>query len=134
MDRGGSALLDLLAHLPDVAIIRYASPLQDPTVLTDYQPKPSIRARSEDILHVFVNVMTNAIHAMDGRGTLSMGTSWVGEKAKVSISDTGCGIPKEHVDQVFEPFFTTKSPERGTGLVESEAGKGTTFHLDFPEP
>ncbi len=52
--------------MPDVAIIRYASPLQDPTVLTDYQPKPSIRARPEDILHVFVNVMTNPIHAMEG--------------------------------------------------------------------
>ncbi len=103
-------------------------------MVTDYQPKPSIRARPEDVLHVFVNVMTNTIHAMDGRGTLSIGTAWVGEKARVSISGTGCGIPKEHVDQIFEPFFTTKSPERGTGLVESKAGKSTTFHLELPEP
>ncbi len=85
-------------------------------MVTDYQAKPSIRARPEDFLHVFVNVMTNAIHAMDGRGTLSMGTAWVGDKARVSISDTGCSISKEHVDQIFEPFFTTKSPERGTGV------------------
>ncbi len=78
----GSALLDLLAHIPDVAIIGYASPLQDLTVVTDYQAKPSIRARPEDVLHVFVNVMTNAVHAMDGRGTLSIGTAWVGDKAR----------------------------------------------------
>ena len=84
-------------------------------MLTDYQPKPSIRARPEDILHVFVNVMTNAIHAMDGRGTLSIGTAWVGEKVKVSISDTGCGIPKEYVDQIFEKF-SRPNPPRG-GLV-----------------
>ena len=126
--------------MPDVAIIGYASPLQDLTVLTDYQPKPSIRARPEDILHVLVNVMTNAIHAMDGMGTLSIGTAWVGDTARVSISDTGCGISKEHVDQIFEPFFTTKSPERGTGLglhnVLTIVTRlhGTTFHLDFPKP
>ncbi|MEE9534001.1 MAG: hypothetical protein V3W06_06255, partial [Acidimicrobiia bacterium] len=63
---GGFALLDLLAHIPDAAIIGYASPLQDLTVVTDYQAQPSIRARPEDVLHVFVNVMTNAIPPWTG--------------------------------------------------------------------
>ncbi len=58
----------------------------------------------------------------------------------MSISDTGGGISKEHVDQIFEPFFTTKSPERGTGvglhniLNIVTTLHSTTFHLDFPKP
>jgi two-component system NtrC family sensor kinase len=77
-----------------------------------------------------------------------------GEGVSVAISDTGAGIPQEHIQRIYDPFFTTKSTPRegqgkGTGLglsvtygiiqehagkirVESRPGEGTTFYLDFP--
>ena len=67
----------------------------------------------------------------------------------VTVTDTGCGIKREHLDKIFEPFFTTKPVGKGTGLglsvsygilqqhggtleVESELGKGTTFVVTLP--
>jgi signal transduction histidine kinase len=68
---------------------------------------------------------------------------------RLSVSDVGCGIPKEILPRVFEPFFTTKDPERGTGLglptvqaiverlggtvdIESVEGRGTAVHVCLP--
>ena len=68
---------------------------------------------------------------------------------EISIADTGCGIPDEHLRHVFDPFFTTKAGEQGTGLglwvsygiiqaangsiaVESDVGKGSTFRVSLP--
>ncbi len=129
-------------------IARYATMLQDISVVKAYTAKPVIKAQPEDILHVFVNLITNAIHAMDGRGTLTLGAERADGKTRVTITDTGCGIPPDHLEKIFEPFFTTKDPGKGTGLglhnvrtivekyyghiaVTSEVGKGTTFTLEF---
>lgn len=129
-------------------IARFATALQDLTVVKSYTAKPMVRASPDDLIHVFVNILTNAIHSMEGRGTLTLATEWFDQTARVAISDTGCGIPKENIERIFDPFFTTKPPGKGTGLglhnvrtivkklngqisVESEVGKGTTFRLDF---
>ena len=131
-------------------IARYASLLEDLTVIKDYAARAVIKANPDEILHVFVNILTNAVHAMNGRGTITLATEWAGDKVRVSISDTGCGIPEEDFGKIFDPFFTTKPPGKGTGLglhnvstvvkqlnghvfVESEVGKGTTFRLEFPK-
>lgn len=71
------------------------------------------------ILHqVFMNIVSNAIEAMEHGGTLTVSSRFLPEQRKVvvDIQDTGPGILREHVDGVFDPFFTTKAAEDGTGL------------------
>jgi signal transduction histidine kinase len=96
---------------------------------------------------VFINLFSNAIEAMGGRGELSVTVMASPTHAQVRVGDTGAGMPAEALEKIFEPFFTTK--ERGTGLglaivfniirkhggdiaAVSEEGKGTTFVITLP--
>lgn len=99
---------------------------------------------------VVLNILNNAAYAIGSDGTLTIATRQVkDDSVELTFSDTGCGIPKEHLDKIFDPFFTTKSPGKGTGLglsishsivvklggritVASEVGKGTTFTIHLP--
>lgn len=120
-------------------------------VITSFQPRPRLRARQSEIDQVLVNLISNAVQAMEGRGRLTLTTRVEDGKKIVMISDTGCGIPKALLPKIFEPFFTTKVAGKGTGLglsivhkivtkyggsisVESDQGKGTTFRVQFPDP
>lgn len=111
-----------------------------------------VRGLPEQLTQVFVNLVTNACHALPS----SNGVLWVRTRrmkddgaAEVVVEDNGEGIPPEHIAQVFAPFFTTKAPGRGTGLglsivknilenhdahirVEPRPGGGTRFVLQFP--
>jgi len=102
---------------------------------------------------VFVNIMLNAVQAMDHKGVLSVtvrpdGNS-AGNDAVIEIADTGPGITEENIKKIFDPFFTTKSAGEGTGLglyvsygiiqehggeiqVESTQGIGTLFRIRLP--
>ncbi len=133
-------------------IARYAAKLHDIHVVTRYTPGAAVRGNPDELLHVFVNLITNAVHAMEQvGGTLTLETRKVADTVDVRIADTGCGIPAEQLEHIFEPFFTTKSPAKGTGLglynvrhivtqmhgniaVDSEVDKGTTFTLTFLAP
>jgi signal transduction histidine kinase len=100
----------------------------------------------EKIKIAFLNIIVNAIEAMEDRGTLRISTETRNNRCITKISDNGRGLTKEDVARLFEPYFTTK--EKGTGLgltntqniilahngsisVESELGKGTTFTISF---
>ncbi|GKS59516.1 hypothetical protein YTPLAS18_30430 [Nitrospira sp.] len=131
-------------------IARYALLFQDMTVKLAYDAKHRlVRATPDDVLHMFVNLITNAIHAMDGHGVLTLSTRDRDGMVEVGIADTGSGIPPDVREHIFDAFFTTKEPGKGTGLglynvktilekidgtiaVESEVGKGTTIHLRLP--
>jgi signal transduction histidine kinase len=95
-----------------------------------------------------LNLVLNAIGAMQGGGTLTLRTRVRGGEASVEVQDTGTGIPEEIRDRVFDPFFTTREDGEGTGLglavshsivaahrgtieVESKVGRGTTFRVRF---
>ncbi|MDD5307355.1 MAG: ATP-binding protein [Deltaproteobacteria bacterium] len=114
-------------------------------VAADLGPIYGIRGQMEQ---VFVNLLTNACHALmpDGGRIAIKAASFGEDRIEVSVSDTGHGIPPENREAVFEPFFTTKKEGHGTGLglsivrnilvnhnaeilLESEVGVGTTFRI-----
>jgi len=123
-------------------------------VVSDLTPGISpIEGNAGRLQQVFLNLFLNAKDAMVGGGKLKVATS-NGDLVSVRVSDTGSGIAPEHIQRIYDPFFTTKTApkegqSRGTGLglsvtygiiqehagkirVDSEAGVGTTFALDFP--
>lgn len=113
---------------------------------------PLVLGISGQLTQVFVNLFTNASHAMAGRGGKLVITTTIGpstERVSVTVEDDGTGIDPTHIDRVFEPFFTTKTEGRGTGLglsivrdivtahggsvsVSSTPDVGTSFALELP--
>lgn len=130
-------------------IARYAVALQDIDIRKCYQPDVVVKGNPDELLHVFVNLITNAVQAMEHHGTLTLETKTMAGATRVRVSDTGSGIAPELLSRIFDPFFTTKPPGKGTGLglyniknvihhmngtigVESQVGRGSTFTLTFP--
>lgn len=122
-------------------------------VQRSYADVPVIDANKEQVYQAVENLISNAIDAMPGGGTLTVTTSI--EKvngapfATVSVKDTGGGIEAGDLDKIFEPFYSTKVAMKGTGLglsitkkitegyggfirVESKEGAGSAFRLHFP--
>ncbi len=93
------------------------------------------------------NLVVNAVQAMPEGGTIAIACEKKKDKGLISLSDTGIGIAKEHLEKIFSPFFTTKPNGTGFGLsevfrviqahhglveVQSEINKGTTFIITIP--
>jgi PAS domain S-box-containing protein len=110
---------------------------------------PRVLADADQMSQVFINLVMNALHAMPDGGTLRIGLAPEQQVVKLTVADTGHGIPRDEVKKIFEPFFTTKEFGQGTGLgltvvkgiieehqgsiaVESEEGTGTTFTILLP--
>ncbi|MBW1739673.1 MAG: PAS domain S-box protein [Deltaproteobacteria bacterium] len=77
---------------------------------------PKVRGDGQQLEQVFLNIINNAVAAMDGGGVLTIVAHRSNDMVSISFTDTGHGIPPENMDKIFEPFFTTKKVGEGTGL------------------
>ena len=118
----------------------------------DYGPElPVIHSDPSLLRQVFLNLINNAMDAMQKGGEIRIRTQGGDheEGVLIRVTDTGMGIPQENLARIFDPFFTTKPPGKGTGLglsichgiieklggtigVTSRVGKGTTFTIQLP--
>ena len=120
------------------------------TLQRDLAPDlPAVLGNGDELGQVFLNILLNGVDAMPDGGTLYISSQHTADgQVTVAITDTGRGIPPDHLRQVFEPFFSTK--EHGTGLglsisyniikqhggeitVQSTEGEGTTFTIWLPK-
>lgn len=115
----------------------------------DYGDVPAIQCNPQKLGQVFLNLLVNAVQAIEQKGIILIKTYTQNGYICVDISDTGKGIKEEHLAKVFDAFFTTKPVGKGTGLglsvsydivkkhggeikVKSEVGQGTTFTVMLP--
>jgi signal transduction histidine kinase len=132
-----------------VKMAAFSTILDEVTVVRNYAPVPPMQANPSELHQVFVNLIINAVQAMNARGRLTLSTGVEGGYLTVTVQDTGPGIAPQDLARVFAPFFTTKERGSGTGLglyivhtivkkyggmIEpvSQAGNGTTFRIQFP--
>ncbi|MCD8521792.1 MAG: HAMP domain-containing histidine kinase [Saccharospirillaceae bacterium] len=115
----------------------------------DIPDRADIQGNEGMIGQVLINLIQNAVHAMDAGGILRISLALQQAEWRLSVCDNGCGIPDDIRDKIFDPFFTTKEVGKGTGLglstsysimkrhhgrieIESQPGEGTCFMLFFP--
>jgi len=116
--------------------------------LKTFSPAVRVTADLNHMERVFINLFTNAVDAMEGRGDLTVEVTSAGDTVCVTVTDSGAGIAPDDLQKIFEPFFSTKDKGTGLGLaivfnivkrhggeitVKSEKGKGATFRLTLPK-
>ncbi len=116
----------------------------------DFQPDlPIIASDQSQLQQVFLNLINNAIDAIEKDGLIEVKTRKEGSQVVIGIKDNGSGIPEKHLTKIFDPFFTTKEVGKGTGLglsvsyniieklgglitVKSILSEGTLFSVKLP--
>ena len=118
-------------------------------IIRAFGPIPPVRCLAGQLNQVFMNLLINAAHAIDTRGTITLTTRQEGDDVIIQVADSGHGIPSDVLPRIFDPFFTTKPVGKGTGLglsiawdivakhtgritVDSTPGVGTVFTLRLP--
>jgi two-component system NtrC family sensor kinase len=147
-----------------VRIVERPAHLRDIEIKLDLdRTLPKLRVDADQIKQVVMNILVNAQHAIDEKGSITIQTRQSATArspepgaspipmAELAVSDTGCGIPRGNLQRIFDPFFTSKEVGKGTGLglsvshgiveahggtieVDSEVGKGSTFRVHLPLP
>lgn len=119
------------------------------TVHKHYGVLPHVECYPNQLNQVFMNLLVNSAQAIDGPGEITITTRAGEHEVTIDLCDTGSGIREHDLDRIFDPGFTTKGVGVGTGLglsivhqivqdhagrieVESQVGRGTTFHITLP--
>ncbi len=129
--RSGTSIItdfDINEALEEVlGILKHTFNLNHIAVICEYAVSPLLmKGDKEKIKQVFINLLNNAFDAIKENGSICIktGTGMTENERKISISDTGKGIPEKNIKKIFEPFYTTKGPDKGTGL-----GLSVTFGI-----
>lgn len=118
-------------------------------IIKDYADLPEVECLPSQINQVFMNIISNAVYAIETQGQINITSGLDGDKVWVSFTDNGNGIADSDKNRIFDPFFTTRPVGKGTGLglslsygiiekhggkitVESDPGKGSVFTVWLP--
>ena len=133
-----------------IGIVRYDKRVKHVEFKSDLAEElPEVNIVSDQLLQVFVNILINALDAINGNGIISVKTYKDVRHIFIELKDNGCGMNTEIINKIFDPFFTTKGVGKGTGLglsvsygiiskfdgdikVESEVGKYSLFRVILP--
>ena len=149
LDEADLKRADIHDGLEDTLMLVHHELKRDITVHKNYGKIPPIACFPGQLNQVFLNLIVNARQAMPGGGEITITTSSDGDRVRVSIADTGEGIPAQKLAKIFDPGFTTKGVGVGTGLglsicyqiveahhgtieVTSDLGTGSTFTVILP--
>ena len=140
-----------ISDMIDSSLVLLRNQYKDRIAITkSYDPDLTyVECYPGQLSQVLINILNNAIQAIEGQGSISLKTKLYKNQVIISITDTGKGIPKDKLDNIFDPFYTTKDVGEGTGLglsisygiiqdhngridVESVLGEGTTFKITLP--
>ena len=133
-----------------IEFLNHHAQINNIDIETEYDDSiPEIASDRSQLQQVFLNIINNAIDAIDKQGVVHIETHRESNQIVVKILDTGKGIPANLINKIFNPFFTTKAEGKGTGLglsitykiieelggnisVQSKQNKGTTFTIILP--
>jgi len=142
--------VDLNEHLRDTIKLTQAEFRRRVCVETDLGELPEVECYPQMLNQVFLNLLVNAGQAIAGEGKITVRSRFENECADITITDTGSGMTPEQLAKAFQAGYTTKPVGEGTGMglaicrqiveekhggtidVESEPGRGTTFHIRIP--
>lgn len=130
-DSAALLTVDLSVELETILRLFATSTKGGIRVVREFEPVPTLVCKRDKLQQVWINLVSNAIQAMGGKGTLTIGLAPRGKGSEVRVEDTGTGIPPDVAANLFTPFFTTKPKGSGTGLglticrriVEEHGGK-----------
>jgi PAS domain S-box-containing protein len=149
LDEAELNTVDIHESLDDTLVILHHKLKHGITVEKKYGSIPEVDCYPGRINQAFLNILSNASHAIEKEGKITIETGQKDRSIYIKISDTGCGIPEDKLDKIFDPGFTTKGVGVGTGLglsityqiiqdhkgeitVESKVGEGTAFTIMLP--
>lgn len=133
-----------------LGIVKYDKRVRKVNFETDLKSSlPKIKIAADQLLQVFVNILINALDAIEGNGNIFVKSDYDNNNVYIEITDNGCGMDDKTIENIFDPFFTTKEVGKGTGLglsvsygivkrhygeikVKSKLNEGTTFIIVLP--
>ncbi|MBG0861262.1 MAG: AAA family ATPase [Bacteroidales bacterium] len=149
LDEDSLKMADIHEGLDSTLILLHNKYKNRIKIVKNYGYMPLIECFPGQLNQVFMNILSNAVDAIEDKGTITINTSISGGQVQINIKDTGRGIPQNLKEKIFEPFYSTKDAGMGTGLglsislaiiekhkgkidFRSEVGRGSEFMISLP--